>query len=98
MGHRDINDVIFTKGIYKPKKPLKNVNPNLGWDTETVKGKCVVLANSLEECWVYGVDYDNISDIFEVITRKEYNKTLNWFYNLTYDLNSFLRKRYWSRN
>lgn len=90
MVHRDINDVIFTKGMYKPKKPLKNVNPNMGWDTETVNGKCVVLANSLQECWVKGVDYNDISDVFKAITRKEYNNSLNFFYNLTYDTNAFL--------
>ena len=88
--NRDINKIIFSKYIWRNKKPIKNIKENLGWDTETIKGKLIVLSNSDKKSWVKGLDFIDIEDFLWVLTQKEYNNKINWFYNLSYDTNSIL--------
>lgn len=87
---RDINKVILSKNSWTIKQPQNYTLKNLGWDTETIEGKLILLSNSNKETWIYNKDFFNIEELFEVITRKEYLKKINWFYNLSYDTNAFL--------
>jgi len=59
----------------------------VGWDTETIEGKCVLLCNSDNLKLIF----PSIDDVLNLMTDKKYNKTCNLFYNLEYDTNAIIK-------
>jgi len=59
----------------------------LCFDTETVKGYAFLINNSDND----KRDITSFYDIASYLSDRRYTKTVNWFYNLEYDTNAFLR-------
>ena len=87
MVHRNIDDVEIPFFCWKTTKPLKTVFPNTALDTETIKGRCFLISDSNRNT----VYIDNLYDLLTYLSSQRYRKTVNWFYNLTYDTNGILK-------
>ena len=87
MVHRNIFDIEMPKYLWQPSKPIKNVKPNIALDTETGEGFIRLIADSNGR----KRSIDNLDNCLDFLNQKNYRKTVNWFYNLTYDTNSLLK-------
>lgn len=78
------------------KTTIKQLTKHYGFDTETLHGKLQLITYSGEhlEGHLY-IDIENpkhdITDILKFLTQKKFRKSLNWFYNLDYDIRAILR-------
>ena len=70
------------------KKRLLNKTLHRGFDTETNhKGDIVLLSDDLgRKIW-----NPSLLEILERLTYKEYRESINWFYNITFDIESILK-------
>ena len=70
------------------KKKLLNKTDHRGFDTETgYKGDIVLLSDDQgRNIW-----NPNLLEILQFLTYKEYRKTINWYYNITFDVESILK-------
>jgi len=70
------------------KKKLLNKSNHRGFDTETnYKGDIVLLSDDQgRNIWNPSLD-----DLLQFLTYKEYRKTINWYYNITFDAESILK-------
>lgn len=87
MTHRIASDIDVPNFCWQKLKPLKGALPNLCFDTETVKGYAFLINNSDND----RRDITSFYDIASYLSDRRYTKTVNWFYNLEYDTNAFLR-------
>ena len=58
-----------------------------GWDTETSRGQCGLLCNSDGQV----IESHDIDTLLMHLTEENYQKTVNMFYNLTYDYSAILK-------
>ena len=87
MVYKDISNIEIPYFVWKRVKPINNVNSNVAFDTETVKGRCFLISDSEG-------DFRNIDDLYALLcylNQKKYRTTVNWFYNLEYDINAILK-------
>lgn len=74
----------------------KERKEHYGFDTETYNGKLhlITYAGMQKEGYLF-IDLDNpdfdIFDILRFMTQKKFQTSLNWFYNLDYDVRAILR-------
>jgi len=87
MTHRIASDIEVPNFCWRKLNPIKRALPNLSFDTETGKGYAKVINNSDNEKY----DVEDFVGLALYLTSREYTKTVNWFYNLEYDTNAFLR-------
>ena len=87
MTHRIARDIEVPMFCWQKLKPLKGALPNLCFDTETMKGYAFLINNSDND----KRDITSFYDIASYLSDRRYTKTVNWFYNLEYDTNAFLR-------
>jgi len=73
--------------ILKKKIPIKNV---YGWDTETYDGKITLIAVHDKDYFDYIIP-KNYMDIIMFMTQPKYRHGLNFFFNLKYDMNAFIK-------
>lgn len=71
-------------GAYRRPKEDKEV---IGWDSETYRGKITILANSKGDYLIP----DSMEDILGFINNPTYKKAYNFFFNLEYDTNAFIK-------
>ncbi|MCM8808325.1 MAG: hypothetical protein NC926_10405 [Candidatus Omnitrophica bacterium] len=82
---KDIDNIIIKKQFRHVH--IKNIDEIKGFDTETIDGKCVLIADS--DC-----DYvivNSIDDILKFLLKKKNTKTLNFFYNINFDFNAIIK-------
>ena len=87
MTHRIAKDIEIPRYCWKKVKPLKGVLPNLCFDTETIRGYAFLINNADNE-QAYIEDFLTLA---LYLTKRRYTKSVNWFYNLEYDTNAFLK-------
>jgi len=78
------------------KTPQNEYPIHYGFDTETYKGKLHLITYSGQNNNGYlFIDLNNpkhnITDILQFLTQHKFRKSLNWFYNLNYDIRAILR-------
>ena len=78
------------------KIPQNRYNTHYGLDTETLNGKLYLLTYSGENKTGYLYNpIDNkqsdIENILQFLTEKKFRNSLNWFYNLDYDVRAILK-------
>jgi len=71
---------------WQPHKP-KKIKGIIGWDTETVKGKAWLVANS-EGKYIIPSSGE---EILEFLTQNKYTKTLNFWWNIDYDFRAIIK-------
>ena len=96
QGHKDVSFLFpvvpYTTLKFKKrtgyKKKLLNKTDHRGFDTETgYKGDIVLLSDDQgRNIW-----NPDLLEILQFLTYKEYRKTINWYYNITFDVESILK-------
>lgn len=86
MVHRIASDISVPFFAWKKLNPIKNVFPNIALDTETIKGACFIISDSDRML----MEIDGLKSVLSYLNNNRYRKSVNWFYNLEYDLNSIL--------
>jgi hypothetical protein len=88
---RNIKNIYFKSNTLKPQKVNTKEKINIGFDTETEKGKCFLIA-------YYNSDIDkqikvikNFDDILEFIFYSKFRDTNNFFYNINYDFQAIIK-------
>lgn len=73
----------------KPKNKdfIRPTNKVMGFDTETYDGKVTLISDSERR---YSIIQEP-KEIFDFLTLKKYKYTINFFFNLTYDVNAVLK-------
>lgn len=94
---QDINtDILRNKISFKdiilrefPPHKLKMIDdkPINGLDTETLNGYCKLLADSTGDWLLDG----NIDDILYFLTKRKFENSYNFFFNLNYDTNAIIK-------
>ena len=87
MVYRDISNIEIPYFVWKKVKSIDHVNPNVAFDTETVKGRCFLISDSEGDFR----DIDDLYTLLYYLNQKKYRDTVNWFYNLEYDTNAILK-------
>lgn len=90
MVHRNIHDIEMPRFLWHKAQKSTNVNDNLSFDTETIDGRCFLIADS-NGVSANEKDFKNLKGLLEFLNKKEYRSTNNWFYNLGYDTNAILK-------
>lgn len=87
MKCRELDKIILPK-FWRSKPVYKKHKKIIGFDTETSDGKPYLLCNS------YGsVYWRNGTDAYlKILSKREYSKFINVFYNLEYDIYGILRE------
>lgn len=100
MVHREINDIDIPRHVWQKQKPLKNIKRNLAFDSETKEGKVFLLYNSDGDSVNDGDNFkltgsekptDALYGLLTFLNTKKFRKSVNWFYNLTYDMNAIIK-------
>ena len=66
--------------------------PCLAFDTETLDGYCLLLACSDKSYVLFDrIDRSNVYEILNFLTKSKYKKTLNFFYNVDYDVSAIIK-------
>lgn len=73
--------------LWQPSNPTKHVKPNLAFDSETGEGFTYLIADSEGR----KIALKGLEEYLQFLNYKEYRKSVNWWYNLTYDTNSLLK-------
>lgn len=70
------------------KKRIINKTLHRGFDTETNhKGDIVLLSDDKgDNCW-----YPDLTEILAFLTQAKYRESINWFFNITFDVESILK-------
>ena len=87
MVHKNIYDIELPRYLWQPSKKIKTAKPNLAFDSETSSGYTYLIADSNGR----KIALKGLKEYLQFLTYKEYRKTINWWYNLTYDTNSLLK-------
>ena len=90
MVHRVATDIEIPFYCWKKLKPVKEVQSNVAFDTETINGG-VFLINDSDNRYMDVEGSDDLYSLLSYLMYKPYRKTVNWFYNLEYDTNAILR-------
>lgn len=90
MVHRNIHDIEIPFFIWKQLKPLRQQKPNLAFDTETIEGRCFLIANSEGEIR-NDQEFENLYGLLKFSNGQKFKQSVNWFYNLDYDTNAILK-------
>ncbi len=86
MKVKDLDNVVISSRTIRPARN-KPVNSIHGFDTETHKGKCFLIASSEGKSkWAESID-----DVLQFLSRYSLRTSLNFFWNLEYDLNAILK-------
>ena len=84
---RDLNKLDVNFHYPRFGKKLKNI---VGWDTETIDGKCrIITLSTSEKEEIYHIN--SKEDWINLLTQKRFQRSLNFFWNLNYDVNSMLK-------
>ena len=73
--------------LWQPTKKIKTAKPNLAFDSETSDGYTYLIADSNGR----KIALKGLEDYLKFLSYQGYQKTVNWWYNLTYDTNSLLK-------
>lgn len=84
-----MNNIIFPKNSFSPRKKYKKVKEIVGFDTETEKGKCFLLGYYSKDSGIYLIE--SWKDIIKYLVRKKFRDTVNFFYNLDYDFQAIIK-------
>lgn len=89
MVHRIINDIEMPRFLWKQMSKVKRINPNLAFDTETVNGRCFLIADSNGRTF-NDKEFIDLKGLLQFLNTQSYRNTNNWFYNLEYDTNAII--------
>ena len=89
MVHRNINDIEMPYFLWRKMVKTKKVNKNIAFDTETINGRCFLIADS-EGISLNDNEFNDLSGLLSFLNSKKYRNTNNWFYNLEYDTNAII--------
>lgn len=67
---------------YRRRSGLTKEIKIVGWDTETIDGKAVLLCDSEG----HGKEIHSFNDVLAMLTQKKYRGKISLFYNLAYDI------------
>jgi len=90
MKCRDIFKIDFSKSIIEPSRINIKIKSNIGFDTETEKGKCFLLG-FYSENEKNILASDNPYKILSLLNNKKFKNTNNFFYNIDYDFNAIIK-------
>ena len=89
MVHRNIDDIELPFFLWRKMAKTKRVNRNVAFDTETINGRCFLIADSEGAC-LNDEEFKDLTGLLQFLNSKKYRITNNWFYNLEYDTNAIL--------
>ena len=89
MVHRIIHDIELPFFLWRKMTKTKRVNKNIAFDTETINGRCFLLADSTG-LFINDSEFEGLEGLLHFLNSKRYRSTNNWFYNLEYDTNAII--------
>jgi hypothetical protein len=89
MVHREINDIEMPHFLWRKMAKTKHINANISFDTETINGRCFLIADS-NGVTLHENEFQDLTGLLGFLNQKKYMQTNNWFYNLEYDTNAIL--------
>ena len=89
MVHRNINDIDLPLFLWRKLSKTHKINDNVAFDTETINGRCFLIADSTG-LFINDNEFNDLLGLLEFLNAKRYRHTNNWFYNLEYDTNAIL--------
>lgn len=89
MVHRIIDDIEMPFFLWRKMTQTKRINANVAFDTETIGGRCFLIADSTG-LFVNDSDFNDLYGLLQFLNAKRYRTTNNWFYNLEYDTNAII--------
>ena len=92
---KQYNDIKIGKQT-RNKTNQSEIKRHYGFDTETLNGICKLICYSGMGSYdsLYFEDEknpENLPDILRFLTKKKFSLSLNWFYNLDYDIRAIIR-------
>lgn len=89
MVHRNIHDIEMPFFLWRKMSKTKRINKNVAFDTETINGRCFLLADSTGT-FINDSEFNDLHGLLQFLNAKRYRVTNNWFYNLEYDTNAII--------
>ena len=90
MKERDLKYITLSANSFNKKKKYNKIKFNVGFDTETEKGKCFLLGywDNKEKYILSSMD---INKILELLSSRKFLNTNNFFYNIDYDFQAIIK-------
>ena len=84
---KDISKISIPNHVWKKRKKINKIFPTVSLDTETVKGKCVLICDNHKR-YLFP---NHIDELINYLFYKNYQYSINFFYNLKYDTNAIIK-------